>query len=77
MGKNRVQKTIEQMRIEMDVSQAELAKRIGMTPSNFNKRLSTGKFSYDAFVAIADALGCKFYFYFEPVQAQVQAIENQ
>lgn len=39
MGKNRVQKTIEQMRIEMDVSQAELARRIGMTPSNFNNFL--------------------------------------
>lgn len=77
MGKNRVQKTIEQTRIEMDVNQAELARRVGMSPSNFNKRLSTGKFSYDEFVAIADALGCKFHFYFEPIQAQAQAIENQ
>ena len=46
------------------ISEAELARRIGTTPSAFNQRLKTGRFTSDEIVAIADALGCEYSSYF-------------
>ncbi len=40
-----------------DISLAELARRIGQTPQNFNKKLKRGTVSFDEMIAIAEALG--------------------
>ena len=42
------------------ISQAELASKLGKTPSAWNQRLKTGKFSDEDFVNIAKALGCEY-----------------
>lgn len=47
------------------MSQAELARLIGMSPANFNKRLKVGKFSIDELQKIAEALGGNYIFGFE------------
>ena len=46
-------------------SEAELARRIGTSPSAFNQRMKTGKFSSTDLEKIAEALGVKFVCYFE------------
>jgi len=47
------------------ISQAELARSIGMTPSNFNQKIKRGTFSLEELSAIATALGAVYYFGFE------------
>ena len=42
------------------ISEAELARRIGTTPSAFHQRLSTGKFTTAELNQIADTLGVQF-----------------
>lgn len=48
-----------------NMSQAELARAVDMSPANFNKRLKTGKFSQEELEAIAAALGGVYTFGFE------------
>lgn len=43
-----------------DITQAELAQRLGTSAPAFNKRLNTGKFSDDDFQKIAKVLGCEY-----------------
>lgn len=43
-----------------DMTQAELAKNMGMSAPALNKRLKTGKFSDEDFQNIAKALGAKY-----------------
>lgn len=69
MIKNAMQRTIEKAMIDAGVSKAELARRIGTSPSNLCNRLKTGKFTYEELVAIATALNCNLIFGFEPAQA--------
>ncbi len=38
------------------ISLAELCRRIGQTPQNFNKKLKRGTVSYEEMLAIAEAL---------------------
>ena len=45
---------------QMDISVAELARRIGQTPQNFNKKLKRETVSLDELKAIADVLGVKY-----------------
>lgn len=40
-----------------NISLAELCRRIGQTPQNFNKKLKRGTISFEDMVVIADALG--------------------
>ncbi len=40
-----------------NISLAELCRRIGQTPQNFNKKLKRGTVSFEEMVAIAEALG--------------------
>jgi len=47
------------------VSQAALARAIGMTPSNFNQKIKRGTFSSDEMNAIASALGATYTAVFE------------
>jgi transcriptional regulator with XRE-family HTH domain len=44
----------------MNISIAELARRIGQTPQNFNKKLKRETVTLDELKAIADALDIKF-----------------
>lgn len=44
----------------MNISLAELCRRIGQTPQNFNKKLQRGTVSFDEMIAIADTLGVKY-----------------
>ena len=47
------------------ISEAELSRRLGTTPSAFNQRMKTGKFSSEELRAIAEAFGAEFVCYFE------------
>lgn len=42
------------------ISQAKLAKEIGMTPSNFNQKLKRDTFTDEELIEIAKALGAEF-----------------
>jgi len=46
------------------ISQAELARRVGVTPQNFNKKAKRGTFAPDELVKIAEALGATYRFEF-------------
>ena len=41
----------------MNISLAELCRRIGQTPQNFNKKLKRGTVSFDEMMKIAGAVG--------------------
>lgn len=45
---------------KMNISISELARRIGQTPQNFNKKLQRGTVSVEEMIVIADALGVAF-----------------
>ena len=47
---------IRQLCEELDISLAELSRRIGQTPQNFNKKLKRGTVSYKEMIAIAETL---------------------
>lgn len=40
-----------------NISLAELSRRIGQTPQNFNKKLKRGTVSFEEMMTIAEALG--------------------
>lgn len=40
-----------------NISLAELCRRIGQTPQNFNKKLKRGTVSFDEMIEIAEAVG--------------------
>ncbi|HFH9834879.1 TPA: helix-turn-helix domain-containing protein [Streptococcus suis] len=45
---------------QMNVSVSKLARRIGQTPQNFNKKLQRETVTFDELKGIADVLGVKF-----------------
>jgi transcriptional regulator with XRE-family HTH domain len=47
------------------MSQADLARRIGVTPQAFNSRMKNRKFSDSELDGIAEAVGAKYCAYFE------------
>lgn len=47
------------------ISEAELARAIGTSPSAFNQRMKTGKFTSEDLEKIGAAIGAKFFFGFE------------
>jgi len=47
-----------------DISEAELARRIGTTSQAFGQRMKTGKFSSAELAKIAEAMGAEFVFSF-------------
>lgn len=51
---------IKQLCEHMNISIAELARRIGQTPQNFNKKLKRETITLDELKAIADVLDIKF-----------------
>ncbi len=48
-----------------NISQAELARKIGMTRQNFNKKFKRETFTLDELKLIAEALGAEYFFGFE------------
>lgn len=48
---------IKELCKKQNISLAELCRRIGQTPQNFNKKLKRGTISFEDMVVIADALG--------------------
>lgn len=73
--KNQIYIMIEHACIDAGITKAELVRRLGMTPQAFYQRLTTGKFTYNELVSIANALGgtLNLNIGFAPAQA----IENQ
>ena len=47
------------------MSEAELAREIGTSPSAFNQRMKTGKFSSEDIEKIAEALEAEYFFGFQ------------
>ena len=45
---------------KQNISLAELCRRIGQTPQNFNKKLKRGTVSSEEMIAIAEVLGVKY-----------------
>lgn len=45
---------------KQNISLAELCRRIGQTPQNFNKKLKRETVSFEEMMAIAEALGAKY-----------------
>lgn len=60
-----ISKKIKMAEAFANISEAELARRIGTSSQAFGQRLKTGKFSSENLEAIADALGAKYVAYFE------------
>lgn len=51
---------IRELYDRMNISLAELCRRIGQTPQNFNKKLQRETVKAEEMIAIADALGIIF-----------------
>ncbi len=51
---------IKELCEQMNICVSELARRIGQTPQNFNKKLKRESVSLDELKAVADVLGVKF-----------------
>ena len=47
------------------ISEAEIARRIGTSPSAFNQRMKTGKFTSAELEKIAAAIGAEYVCYFK------------
>lgn len=51
---------IKQLCEQMDISIAELSRRIGQSPQNFNKKLKRETITLNELIAIADELNIKY-----------------
>ncbi|HFH9926433.1 TPA: helix-turn-helix domain-containing protein [Streptococcus suis] len=51
---------IKELCEQMNISVSELARRIGQTPQNFNKKLKRETVTFDDLKTIADVLGVRF-----------------
>ena len=45
---------------KQNISLAELCRRIGQTPQNFNKKLKRGTVSFEEMMVIAEAVGVRY-----------------
>ena len=55
-----ISEQIKVLCVRQNISQAELARRIGTTPQNFNARIKRGSFTVEEIEQIAEAAGVKF-----------------
>ena len=55
-----VTEQIKVLCVRCNVSEAELARRLGKSPQSFNSKMRRGTFSVDEMDKIADALGVDF-----------------
>lgn len=63
-GKITVQEQIKTALIHADITQKELAGKIGMSPQSFVNRLKTGKFTKEELEKIGSAMGAEYHSYF-------------
>ncbi|MHC6181055.1 helix-turn-helix domain-containing protein [Clostridium sp. JNZ X4-2] len=62
---------------KLNIGIAEVSRRIGQTPQNFNKKLKRNTVSLDELIVIADALGVIFEQSFELADGEVIRINNR
>lgn len=60
-----IQQKIEAACAYAGIQKKEIAQRMGVTPSAFNQRLKTGKFSDSDFKLISDVLGAEYISFFK------------
>jgi transcriptional regulator with XRE-family HTH domain len=48
---------VRELCVKQNISLAELCRRIGQTPQNFNKKLKRGTVSFEEMMVIAEAMG--------------------
>ena len=60
-----VEQKIKMLLVYSQITQAELAKRIGQTPSNFNQKLKRETFTVEELEQIGKAVGAKYFFGYE------------
>ena len=51
---------VRELCVKQNISLAELCRRIGQTPQNFNKKLQRGTVSFEEMMKIAEALGVRY-----------------
>ena len=59
-----IKQKIEMAATYAGISKAELARRAGWTPQNFNQRLDVGKFTVEELERIGAALGAEYSYQF-------------
>ena len=55
-----ISEQIKVLCVRCNVSEAELARRLGKSPQSFNSKMKTGSFSIPELEQIADVLGVSF-----------------
>lgn len=55
-----ISEQIKVLCVRQNISQAELARRLGTTPQNFNAKIKRGSFTVEEIEAIAKAAGVTF-----------------
>jgi transcriptional regulator with XRE-family HTH domain len=60
-----ITKKIKMALAAQNISEAELARRLGVTPGAFNQRMKRGMFATTDLQKIANAIGIKYSFFFE------------
>lgn len=51
---------VRELCVKQNISIAELCRRIGQTPQNFNKKLKRGTISFEEMYSIADAVSARY-----------------
>lgn len=59
-----ISEQIKVLCVRSDLSVAELARRLGTTPQNFNAKLKRGSFTITDLENLAEAVSCSFERYF-------------
>ena len=72
----RTTKTIRRVLFEMDLTAAQLAARLGVTPSNISQKMVRDNWSVSDLAAIAAALGCGFSVSFHLPDGQTMTTEQ-
>ena len=60
-----IQQKIEAACAYAGITKKDIAKKMGVTPSAFNQRLKTGKFSDDDFKLMSDVMGAEYISFFK------------
>lgn len=72
----RTTKTVRRVLFEMDLTAAQLAARLGVTPSNISQKMIRDNWSVSDLAAIAAALGCGFSVSFHLPDGQTMTAEQ-
>lgn len=72
----RTTKTIRRVLFEMDLTAAQLAARLGVTPSNISQKMVRDNWNVSDLAAIAAALGCGFSVSFHLPDGQTMTAEQ-